>query len=293
MTPARSSSATSLSALALDRHVDGLRGRLLRAAGTRSPRRRRADHPTGAPCRRGARAAWRPSMPASRSATRRRPVPGHRQLEAAPDAGRDAARRHYLRAQAVGLLTTARKLAGEPIGYADEVEACYGVRPTQGPSKTILEAAHRRLDEVVPGTGPLAGRLTWPGARRRPCRPTGWSRRSPRSPRTSGSGPGSCSVCPRASTSTSSWSPTSRGAASTTTWAGCARGSRSTPTFRCSPPRSPTSWRTRPIPATTPSTPARRSASSGGAAGGRSRSSSSERRSACSPRDSPISVSRW
>src|SRR5215210_2128696 len=39
----------------------------------------------------------------------------------------EPARRHWLAAQVRGLLTTARKLAGEPIGYADEVEASYGV----------------------------------------------------------------------------------------------------------------------------------------------------------------------
>ncbi len=73
-------------------------------------------------------------------------------------AGESAARRHWLRAQAVGLLTTARKLAGEDIAYADEVESCYGVRPTRV-DEEVLSGAHRRLDEVLPGTGPLAERL--------------------------------------------------------------------------------------------------------------------------------------
>jgi len=67
-------------------------------------------------------------------------------------------RRHWLRAQVLGLLTTARRLAGETIGYADEVEACYGVRPSRV-DDAVLEAAHRRLDEVLPGSGPLAERL--------------------------------------------------------------------------------------------------------------------------------------
>ncbi|HEY4946300.1 MAG TPA: hypothetical protein VII19_00260, partial [Acidimicrobiales bacterium] len=67
-------------------------------------------------------------------------------------------RRHWLRAQVVGLLTTARRLAGESIGYADEVEACYGVRPTRVDEEAFSEA-HRRLDEVLPGSGPLAERL--------------------------------------------------------------------------------------------------------------------------------------
>src|SRR5688572_6604775 len=38
-------------------------------------------------------------------------------------------RRHFLAAQVRGLHTTARKLAGEPITYSDEVETSYGVRP--------------------------------------------------------------------------------------------------------------------------------------------------------------------
>jgi hypothetical protein len=74
-----------------------------------------------------------------------------------PD-GSPPGRRHWLRAQVVGLLTTARKLAGAEIGYADEVEACYGVRPSRVDEDVLLEA-HRRIDEVLPGSGPLAERL--------------------------------------------------------------------------------------------------------------------------------------
>jgi hypothetical protein len=72
--------------------------------------------------------------------------------------GAAPARRRWLRAQVLGLVTTASKLNGEAIGYADEVEACYGVRPTRAPEEELLEA-HRRLDEVLPGSGPLADRL--------------------------------------------------------------------------------------------------------------------------------------
>jgi hypothetical protein len=75
--------------------------------------------------------------------------------------GAAPARRHWLRAQVVGLMTTARKLAGDQIGYADEVEACYGVRPTRVDDEVLVEA-HRQLDEVLPGSGDLADRLvTW------------------------------------------------------------------------------------------------------------------------------------
>ena len=69
-----------------------------------------------------------------------------------------AARRRWLRAQVVGLLTTARRLAGEPVGYVEEVEACYGVTPKLVPDDE-LAAAHRRLAEALPGTGPVADRL--------------------------------------------------------------------------------------------------------------------------------------
>jgi hypothetical protein len=77
----------------------------------------------------------------------------------APDRSDEATRRRWLRAQVVGLLTTARKLSGEEISYADEVESCYGVRPKPVEWDEV-EEAHQRLEEVVPGTGPLGERLT-------------------------------------------------------------------------------------------------------------------------------------
>ena len=87
--------------------------------------------------------------------------PTRYRAEVVADAGRDAARRHFLRSQSLGLLTSARKLAGEPISYADEVESCYGVRPRRFSEDDFAEA-HRRLEEVVPGSGPLAERyVAW------------------------------------------------------------------------------------------------------------------------------------
>ncbi|HEV2068830.1 MAG TPA: hypothetical protein VGR26_03455, partial [Acidimicrobiales bacterium] len=67
-------------------------------------------------------------------------------------------RRHWLAAQVRGLHTTARRLAGEEVGYADEVETCYGVRPQMVPEDTMAEA-HRRLDAVLPGLGDLGVRF--------------------------------------------------------------------------------------------------------------------------------------
>lgn len=67
-------------------------------------------------------------------------------------------RRRWLRAQVVGLHATANKLAGTPIGYADEVEACYGVRPRRV-DEGVFRDAHRMLASALPGTGDLRERL--------------------------------------------------------------------------------------------------------------------------------------
>ena len=66
-------------------------------------------------------------------------------------------RARWLGAQLVGLETVARKLAGEEIPFADEVERCYGVRPLRVPEEQF-ERAHAELDEALPGNGPLAER---------------------------------------------------------------------------------------------------------------------------------------
>src|SRR5206468_3193954 len=63
----------------------------------------------------------------------------------------------WLRAQLRGCETTARKLAGEEIAWADEVERCYGVRPTRT-DDSVFAAAHEQLESVLPGDGELAER---------------------------------------------------------------------------------------------------------------------------------------
>ncbi|MBA2283821.1 MAG: DUF885 domain-containing protein [Acidimicrobiia bacterium] len=73
----------------------------------------------------------------------------------------DSLRRRWLRAQVLGLRTTAERLAGVAIAFEDEIERCYGVRPTRV-DESAFEAAHRALDEVLPGTGPLGERyIEW------------------------------------------------------------------------------------------------------------------------------------
>jgi hypothetical protein len=63
----------------------------------------------------------------------------------------------WLRDQVVGLRTFAAALAGESGSYADEVEGCYGVRP-MWTDEAVFAAAHERLEQLLPGDGPLAER---------------------------------------------------------------------------------------------------------------------------------------
>src|SRR5215212_2733025 len=63
----------------------------------------------------------------------------------------------WLGDQVLGLRTSAGVLAGETMSYSDEVERCYGVRPTP-PTPEAYAEAHERLDELLPGEGSLAER---------------------------------------------------------------------------------------------------------------------------------------
>jgi hypothetical protein len=70
----------------------------------------------------------------------------------------------WLRDQVVALRTYAGVLAGESTSYADEVEGCFGVRPTHI-DEALFEAAHARLEQLLPGDGTLAQRYAdWRGA---------------------------------------------------------------------------------------------------------------------------------
>lgn len=63
----------------------------------------------------------------------------------------------WLLAQLAGCETTARRLAGEPITWEDEVTRCYGVRP-EHTDESVFAAAHERLEGVLPGNGDLGER---------------------------------------------------------------------------------------------------------------------------------------
>jgi hypothetical protein len=76
------------------------------------------------------------------------------ELAADADALRDELPDGWLRDQVHGCATYAHVLAGDAISYSDEVEGCYGVRPTKAPL-AIYEEVHAELDELYPGEGSL------------------------------------------------------------------------------------------------------------------------------------------
>jgi hypothetical protein len=80
-----------------------------------------------------------------------------RALVSAAEALLDELEDGWLRDQVVGLRTYAGVLAGESGSYADEVEGCYGVRPTYT-EEAVFTAAHERLEELLPDDGPLVER---------------------------------------------------------------------------------------------------------------------------------------
>lgn len=80
-----------------------------------------------------------------------------------PSSGLSTPRQEYLRGQLNALECGARKFADEAVGFVDEVEAYFQVRPELG-DQDKYRAAHAELDKVLPGTGDLADRL---GALRR------------------------------------------------------------------------------------------------------------------------------
>jgi hypothetical protein len=80
-----------------------------------------------------------------------------RMLVAAAEALLDELEDGWLHDQVVGLRTYAGVLAGESTSYTDEVEGCYGLRPTYT-DEAVFTAAHERLEELLPDHGPLAER---------------------------------------------------------------------------------------------------------------------------------------
>ncbi len=70
----------------------------------------------------------------------------------------DPQRRAWLDAQLVALETQAAALAGDPLPYIEHVERCFGHAPRRR-DDAVFEAAASRINELLPGDGPLEIRL--------------------------------------------------------------------------------------------------------------------------------------
>lgn len=68
-------------------------------------------------------------------------------------------RRRYLAAHVSAASARLRMLSGEKMGFAEEAEALFGVRPELKPL-SAYDAVLARIDALVPGQGPLLDRVT-------------------------------------------------------------------------------------------------------------------------------------
>lgn len=72
--------------------------------------------------------------------------------------GLEQARADYIGAHLKALACAGRKFAGEEVGFVDEVAAYFDVHIGKGDPERYRQA-HRQLDEVLGGSGPLAERM--------------------------------------------------------------------------------------------------------------------------------------
>ncbi|GAA1287452.1 hypothetical protein GCM10009609_62170 [Pseudonocardia aurantiaca] len=77
---------------------------------------------------------------------------------ALPDTGLGPERERFLRAQLLAVEWTARRLAGQRVPFDLEVAASYEVRISLG-TEDVYRRIHSELAELLPGRGPLAGRM--------------------------------------------------------------------------------------------------------------------------------------
>ncbi|MCZ8377565.1 DUF885 domain-containing protein [Mycobacterium sp. CPCC 205372] len=111
------------------------------------------DSFTGDPALRRAVADEPPPDPADLARQARRLL-----AEIPQSGGLEQARADYLAAHLRALDCAGRKFAGEQVGFVDEVEAYFDVRIGKG-DPARYEAAHAKLEEALPGDGPLADRV--------------------------------------------------------------------------------------------------------------------------------------
>jgi hypothetical protein len=92
------------------------------------------------------------------------PDPGELRVRAAElrravaDADLAADRRAFLTAQLIAMETTCARLAGSPIGFVAEVEACFQTTIGLG-DPDVYAQAHRQLRQLLPGFGSLRHRV--------------------------------------------------------------------------------------------------------------------------------------
>lgn len=82
----------------------------------------------------------------------------HRLLAQVPGSGLEPERADYLSAHLKALACAGRKFAGEEVGFVEEVREYFDVDITKGDPQRYRDA-HRKLDEVVGGSGSLAERM--------------------------------------------------------------------------------------------------------------------------------------
>ena len=91
-----------------------------------------------------------------------RAAQAQRLLVALPDVGRSAAftdqRAEFIAAHLRALTCAARKFAGEPVGFVEEVRDYFDVEIARGEPEQY-RAAHARMDELLGGSGSLAERM--------------------------------------------------------------------------------------------------------------------------------------
>ncbi|MEU6564918.1 DUF885 domain-containing protein [Nocardia nova] len=105
--------------------------------------------------------------PALRRAVESAPAPQPRELadraaalrKELPEAGLDEQRTEFLAAHLLALECSGRKFAGDDISFVEEVRAYFDVDIELGDIDDYQDA-HRQLDEVLAGDGPLLDRMT-------------------------------------------------------------------------------------------------------------------------------------
>jgi hypothetical protein len=74
------------------------------------------------------------------------------------DSSLNPGRKEFLTGEVGAMQTTLRILQGEAPGFIEEVQSLYGLTPSWTNEK-IFEATHKKLDELLPGSGPLVDRF--------------------------------------------------------------------------------------------------------------------------------------